>query len=342
MTGFARRGLIALCILQSLTLRATASESDFYKGKSIRLLISAPAGSGYDAYARLMARHFGKQLPGTPDVVPQNMPGAGGATLLNTVYNKGPFDGTAIFTLHFTLPLYQAIGGQGVRFDILKLRGIGRLLASNTVIGVAADSKSGVRTFEDALTKEAIIGTTGATSNSTLFPSILNKMVGTKFKLVAGYEGAGAVFLAMQRGEIDGFGSYSYLTFKSVHPDYLTKKLFHPIVQWGEQREQAWPDVPTAIDVAKTPIDKGAMQLVSAGSDIGFSYFMPPGVPDERAKNLQRAFDEMIKSPAFLSDAERSKLELRTATAKDIEGIVKKVLSASPEVIKRVVELNKL
>jgi tripartite-type tricarboxylate transporter receptor subunit TctC len=313
--------------------------ADFYRGKVITLLISAPPGTGYDAYARLMARHLGNHIPGNPTIIAKNHPAAGGVVLLNSAYNTGARDGTLLFTLHFNLPLYQAMGGQGVRFDAAKFIGLGRLLASNVVIGVAANSKSGVRNLSDAMQREALIGSAGATSNSTVFPTIINNLLGAKFKVVSGYEGEGGVFLAMERGEIDGFGSYSYLTFKSIRPDYLEKKLFFPIVQWGAKREEAWSDVPTAIDLAQTPIDKKAMELVSAGADIGFSYFMPPQTPGDRVLALRHAFTAMINDPAFLADAERSKLYLRPASAEDVEKIVGNVLAAPPEVIDRLTHL---
>ena len=324
-----------------MPLAVSADEiSDFYRGKRMTILISAPAGSGYDTYARLLARALPPHIPGNPTMVPQNMPGAGGMTLLNQAYNTGARDGTLVFTLHFTLPLYQAMGGRGVRFDAAKIIGLGRLLASNAVIGVGANSKSNVRTLTDAIARESVIGSTGVSSNATIYPTILNNMLGAKFKIVSGYSGEGDIFLAMERGEVDGFGSYSYLTFKATKPDYLTKKLFNPIVQWGAKREGEWSDVPTAIDAATTPVDRRAMELASSGPDIGFSYFMPPEVPTDRVKALRAAFDKMIKDPAFLADAERQNLPLRTASGEAMEGLVRNVLSATPDVINRLTELQ--
>lgn len=312
--------------------------ADFYQGKVITFLISGPAGSGYDAYARLLARNLQHHIPGNPTIVPQNMLGAGGMLLLNTAYNRGPRDGTLIFTLHFNLPLYQAMDGSGVQYDVSKLIGLGRLLASNAVIGVSSTSKSGVKTLEDAKEHEAVIGASGASSNSAVYPTIMNNMAGTKFKVVMGYQGDDGVFLAMERGETDGFGSYSYLTFKSLHPDYLAKKLFYPIVQWGSKREAEWSNVPTAIDVAETTIDKRAMELASSGPEIGFSYFMPPDVPKDRVAALRKAFGEMLKDPAFHKDAERAKLFLRPASGEEVEQVVRNVVSAPKEVVDRLTQ----
>jgi tripartite-type tricarboxylate transporter receptor subunit TctC len=336
------RGAFAVAVLAGILLAGAAFAdpiADFYQGKRITFLISGPAGSGYDQYARLLARGLPQHIPGNPTIVPQNMPAAGGMVLLNTAYNSGPRDGTLIFTMHFNLPLYQAMGGRGVHYDAGKLIGLGRLLASNAVIGVSAKSKSGVKTLADAMKREAVIGATGASSNSAVFPIIMNNMLGTRFKVIIGYEGEDGVFLAMQRGETDGFGSYSYLTFKSVHPDYLTQKLFYPLVQFGSKREEDWSDVPTAAEAAKTPIDKRAMELASSGPEIGFSYFMPPDLPKERVAALRKAFDDMVKDPAFLNDAKRAKMFLRTASGPEVEAIVKNVLTAPPNVIERLTQL---
>ncbi|MDH3241043.1 MAG: tripartite tricarboxylate transporter substrate-binding protein [Alphaproteobacteria bacterium] len=313
--------------------------SDFYGSKRMTILISTPPGGGYDVYARLLGRSLGEYIPGKPTIIPRNMPGAGGMVLLNYAYNKGAKDGTLLFTLHYNLPMYQAMGGRGVKYDARKIIGLGRLLASNAVTAVWAKSKSAVKTIGDALEREAVIGSTGATSNSTVYPIVLNNMLGTKFKVVSGYAGGGSVFLAMERGEIDGFGAYSYLTLKSVKPDYLTQKKIQPIVQWGPKREEEWSHVPTAVDLAKSGVDRAAMKIASTGPEIGFSYFMPPGVPAARVNALRTAFNTMIKDPAFLREAKRHRLDLRTADAAYVEKLVADVMAASPDSIDRLRQL---
>jgi tripartite-type tricarboxylate transporter receptor subunit TctC len=332
----------ALCLLLPKAATAADTVAGFYAGKTIRMAISGPPGSGYDLYARLLARHIGKYIPGNPSVVAENMTAAGGVVLLNTAYNTGPFDGTLMFTLHFNLPLYQAIGGAGVRFDIGRMSGIGRLLASNAATGVSSKSSSGVTNLADARQLKAVIGSAGATSNSTLFPIVMNRVLGTKLMVVSGYDGETAVFLAMERGEVDGFGAYSYLTFKSVHPEYLEQKLARPLIQWGASRETGWPDVPTAIEAATAPRDKDAMRLLSAGSDIGFSYFVGPGVPQERVDALRAAFNAVLKDPVFLADAEQAKLSLRPMAGEDIQALVRSVLTAPRDVVDRVIEVTKV
>ncbi|MEE8516011.1 MAG: hypothetical protein V3T02_05150, partial [Alphaproteobacteria bacterium] len=314
--------------------------ADFYKGKRMTILISSRAGSGYDVYARLLGRNLGRHIPGNPRIIPKNMPGAGGMRLLNHAYNKAPRNGSTLFTLHFNLPLWQAIGGSGVKYDASKIIGLGRLVASNAVVGVWSKSTSKVASLADAIKRQAIIGSTGATSNSTIYPIMLNNLLGSKFKVVHGYAGAFGVFLAMERGEIDGFGSYSYLSFKAVKPHYLEKKLFQPIVQWGPKREAGWPDIPTAIDLAKTAVDKKAMEIASSGPRIGFSYFMPPKVPKARVRALRAAFNAMVKDKAFLADAAKLKMSLRTATGQEIEKIVAGVMSAPADAIARLKDLR--
>ncbi len=319
---------------------AAADEiSDFYASKRMTILISTPPGGGYDVYARLLGRGLSDYIPGKPTIIPRNMPGAGGMVLLNYAYNKGERDGTLLFTLHYNLPMYQAMGGRGVRYDARKIIGLGRLLASNAVTAVWATSKSKVKTVKDALQREAVIGSTGATSNSTVYPIVLNNMLGTKFKVVSGYTGGGAVFLAMERGEIDGFGAYSYLTLKSVKSDYLTEKKIDPIVQWGPKREAEWSHVPTAIDLAKNETDRKAMEIASTGPEIGFSYFMPPEVPKARVAALRAAFDKMVKDPAFLREAKRHRLALRPADSAYVEKLVADVFAAPPAAIERLRQL---
>ena len=333
-----------VCLVASMRPALAASESvaAFYSGKTIRMLISGPPGSGYDIYARLLTRHMGKHIPGNPAFVAENMTAAGGLVLLNTAYNTGPFDGTLMFTLHFNLPLYQAIGGAGVRFDIGRMSGIGRLLASNAATGVYSKSSSGVTKLAEAKTRKTVIGSAGATSNSTLFPLVMNRILGTQIKVVSGYDGETAIFLAMERGEVDGFGAYSYLTFKSVRPEYLSQKLILPLVQWGAVREVEWPDVPTAVEAAGSPRDKQAMGLISAGSDIGFSYFVGPGVPQERIDALRRAFQLVLRDREFLAEVEQAKLSLRPMSGEDIQTLVRSVLTAPRDVVERVIDVTKL
>ncbi|MQA66580.1 MAG: hypothetical protein GEU76_11890 [Alphaproteobacteria bacterium] len=318
---------------------AADAVADFYKGKRITLLISTTAGSGYDLYARLLGRNLGRFIPGKPEITPINMPGAGGMVTLNNAYNSSPRDGTVLFTLHYSLPLYQAMGGRGVKYDARKIIGLGRLVASNAGTATWTASKAKVLSLADARQREAVIGATGATSNSTLYPFILNNMLGTKLKVVLGYAGGGQVFLAMERGEIDGFGAYSYLSLKAVKPDYIGKSQVTPLVQWGTEREAEWPNAPTAIEAAQTELDKQAMRVASAGPVIGFSYFMPPEVPKDRVAALRAAFNTMIKDKAFLAEANKAKMPLRPATGEEAEKIVASVMGAKPEVINRLRDL---
>lgn len=327
---------VAVAMISATTAPAGADAiADFYKGKAVTILISAPPGSGYDTYARLLGRGMQRFVPGNPNFVPRNMPGAGGMVVANTAYNKGPYDGTMLFTLHFTLPLYQAMGGSGVQFDASKMIGLGRLLASASAIGVWTASKSKVLTVAEAKQREVVLAGTGATSNSVLNPYMINNMIGTKFKVVSGYSGGGAALLAMERGETDGFGAYSYLTFKSTKPDFIDKKLITALVQFGVKREPDWADVPTAIELATNDIDRKAMEAATVGPEIGFSYFMPPRVLADRVRALRAAFDTMVKDPGFLGEAAKAKLDLRPASGPEVEQIVDKALGAPKAAIER-------
>lgn len=303
-----------------------ASVADFYKGKKIRILISSGAGGGYDQYARVMGRHLGRHIPGKPDMIPQNMPGAGGMKMMNFAYNKGAKDGTVMFTLHQNLPMYQAMGARGVRFDARKLIGIGRLTQSNELI--AAWHTAPVKNLKDAYKMQLIVGSTGASSNSTVYPHLARNMLGLKFKVISGYNSGSEVTLAMERGEIQGFGSYAWASMKVRKPEYMSKKLITPLVQFGLKREKVWPNTPLATELAKTPEDKAAMEVVAIGPLFGRSYWMAPGVPKARVKAVRDGFQAMLKDPKFLKDFNRQKMLLRPATGPELEALVTKLFAA--------------
>ncbi len=310
---------------------AAAKVADFYQGKTITVQIGNGPGGGYDTYARSMGRHIARHIPGQPRVIAINMPGAGGLKSVNRAYNIGPKDGSLIFSLNINLPMYQVMGGRGVMFDAGKFIGLGRLTHSNELIGTWHASP--IKTFADATKKQAIIGSSGASSNSTVYPMIAVNMLDAKFKIVTGYKGSSQFLLAMERGELDGFGSMSYASLAAGKPQYLTGKLINGLFQVGFKREKAWPDVPTLIDLARTPNEKRAMEVVAAGPAIGRSYMLPPGVPKDRVTALRAAFQAMLEDKDFLAEAKRLKMVLRPGTGKEVEDIIAGVLTTPPKVI---------
>lgn len=307
--------------------------SSFYAGKQITLLISSGVGGGYDLYGRLLARHMGKHIPGHPDIIPRNMPGAGGMRVLNFAYNQGARDGTLMFTLHIGLPLYQALGKHGVRYNAAKIIGIGRLAAGNACTCVWHTSS--VRSYGDSLKHAVVVGATQASSNSAVFPTVAARLLGAKIKVITGYKSSQQIILAMERGEVQGLGSEALASMQASFPKFITNHLVYPLFQWGLRREKAWANVPLASELAKDPTDRKAIEVLSAQMDIGRSYYLPPGVAKNRVRALRRAVKATVRDPAFIADAKKERADIRYATGEATEQMIANVLTAPHAALER-------
>jgi tripartite-type tricarboxylate transporter receptor subunit TctC len=338
MLAVLRACAIVLVTMAALSGEAASADSvaDFYQGKRITILVGAAPGPAYDLYARMLAGHIGKYIPGNPSFIVRNMPGAGGMVALNSLYNQGPQDGTALITLHIALPLEQALGNKAVHYDARKLIGIGRFAAGNTVTG--AWHSAGVTSYKDLFEKQLVIGGGQASSNTVTFPTVAQKLFGLKLKIVAGYESMNEQLLAMERGEIQGLGSISLASLHDWKPEYFSQKLFIPLFQWGLAREPELPDIPAVGELGKNPVDRTAVELLAAQMDLGRSFFLPPGVPRERAAALRAAFDAMVADPDFLAEAKKTGTEVRYASGADMEAVIARVLNAPPPAIQRLGE----
>lgn len=312
---------------------APATAADFYAGKTIDLLISSGAGGGYDLYARILGRHIDRYIPGTPSIVAQNMPGAGGMRLLNHAYNVAKQDGTVIFTLHQNLPMFQRMGARGVQYDAQKIRSIGRLSAGNELL--LASKNSGFKSYKDLYEKEIVVGSTGASSNSTVYPYLARNMLGLKFKVITGYKSGTEVELAMERGELQGMGSWSLGSMYASGAEYLKPGALVPLVQFGPKREKEWPDAPTVLELAKNAEDKAALDVVVQGPELGRSYWVGPGVPAERLKILRDAFNQMVKDEKFLAEFKKLKMLERFTTGEEMDAVIKTIFAAPDSSIER-------
>lgn len=324
---------LALAGVIGASAAAPASAADFYAGKTIDLMISSGAGGGYDLYARILGRHIDRHIPGRPNIVAQNMPGAGGMRLLNHAYNVGKQDGTLIFTLHQNLPMFQRMGARGVKYDAQKIQSIGRLSAGNELLLASKDS--GIKSYKDLYEKEIVVGSTGASSNSTVYPYLARNMLGLKFKVISGYKSGTEVQLAMERGELQGMGSWSLGSMYASGPTYLKPGAMVPLVQFGPKREKEWPDAPTVLELAKTPEDKAALEVVVQGPEIGRSYWVGPGVPADRVKVLRTAFNGMIKDEKFLAEFKRQRMLERFATGEEMDAVITAIFAAPQSSIDR-------
>ncbi len=315
----------------------------FYKGKSVRLLIGYSAGGGYDTYARAIARHMGKHIPGKPNIVPQNMTGAGSRRAANYLYNVAPKDGSVIATIGQATPLDQAVKKKGVKYDANKFNWLGNSIVDNNITIILAST--GIKTLQDAKKMGGVIcGATGATSPSVTSPQIINNLVGTKFRIIRGYPGGAVINLAMERKEVNCRGSNSWSSTKATLGDQLKKRAFSIVLQWGKKKDPRIAkymgrDVPLISDFAKTDLDRKALAMIIAGVTIGRPFVAPPGVPKARVTALRRAFDATMTDAGFLALAKKQKMDLNPMKGEEVQKLAASVVASPPDAVARLKEL---
>jgi len=309
--------------------------ADFYKGKQIQFVIRSGVGGGYDLYARVLGRHIGKHIPGNPQVIPVNMPGGGGIKAANYVANVAPKDGTILTIVSQGLPVDQALGiNTGLEADLRNFNWLGNMSSHNQVSVVWHTSKT--QSWEDALKRETVMGTTGAGSISTQVPALFNNVLGAKFKLVVGYADGADVNLAMERGEVEARATNPWVSYKAVTPHLVEKKMIKPIVQIGMQKEPDLPDVPLMRDLAKTPEQKQVIDFISRSVSVGRPIATTPGVPPERVAALRKAFDATLADPEFLAEAEKQRMEIRAMSGAELAQLIKDIIEAPADIREKV------
>ena len=308
--------------------------ADFYKGKTITILVPIGPGGTYDLYARLGAEILQKHLPGKPQVITQLMTGGGGAVSTNYLANRSPQDGTSLLSLHGSAPQNQVLGVTGVSYDLGKFLMVGQFSPLNSSLTVWR-ATAPATTIEEAKKKEVVLGSTGAGSYQYQLPVLLNALIGTKIKVVLGYRGIPEQNLAMERGEIHGRGG-TLVSWAVTEAHWVRENKIAHLVQVGKARAKGFEDVPLATELVSDPNHKLAFDLVSAGSLMGRSLAASPGIPADRAKALRAAFDAGIKDPEILDKAKQMKLDLDPASGADLEAIVKRILATPKAVIELV------
>jgi tripartite-type tricarboxylate transporter receptor subunit TctC len=309
------------------------SAEEFYRGKTINFVIGYPTGGAPDIYARLVARHMAKHIAGKPNMVARNMPGAGSLTAANHMFNTAPKDGTSVALTSPTMPLEEMLGVSQVKFRASQFNWLGRLATNPNITFIA--NTSPVKTIKDAFDKVAILGATARSSTNAIYPFVLNNVLGTKFRIVTGYEGTAAVILAMERGEVEGLSS-TYDGLKAQREDWLKTKKVNIVVQYLLRRHPELPDVPTSLEVASTPEQVMILRTVSSASEIGKFVFTTPEVPADRVVALRKAFDAMVKDPDFLAEATRLRIEIDPLSGADLQKIVRETQSIPADLIERV------
>jgi tripartite-type tricarboxylate transporter receptor subunit TctC len=313
---------------------AAQSVEEFYRGKTINMVISSGEGGTNDAYARLIADQLGKHIPGNPTIVPRNMPGAGGLKAANYIYEIAPKDGLYYGIVQRGIAVQPLMEVQSANYDPRQYVWVGST-ARETSVGVVWAASTDVKTIQEAMQKELIIGSSGVGNDTGGFPLVLNHFLGTKFKLIHGYKSGSEITLAMERGEVQGRIGWSWGSVKSRSADWLRDNKIRILVQMGVEKAEDLPNVPLVLDLAKSPEDRDAMELIFAASTIGWPSVMPPGTPPDRVAAIRAAYDRMVKSPEFAAQAEKRNLELDPVKGEEIDKIVARIMSFPPPVVER-------
>lgn len=303
----------AALILATMSAAAPAradAVTDFYKGKTITVIVSFGAGGAYGLYTQLLARHLPKFIPGNPAIVPNYMPGAGGIKATNYLYNVAAKDGSVIGIPPDTLVLSNVLTPDKVKYKSSDFRWIGAVVRANNVLVMRSDA---AKTMDDIASKHTIVGGAGPGSPSIMMPLLLKWMTGGDMKVVAGYKGSGDIMIAIERGELQG-AVFGWTSWKSLRGNWLKSGWAVPIVQFGVEKEADLPNIPLAHEIARTPEARKVVAFMSSSGAIGRSYVMPPKAPDDRLAALRTAFDRMVKDPEFLADAGKRKAEVIPAT----------------------------
>ncbi len=343
---FRRARRLALCVIGWSTaatagIPARADEvADFYSGKTVQLIIGYASGGGYDDYARLLGRHIGAHIPGTPTVIVQNMPGAGSIRAANYLYNVAPRDGTVFGGFARGIFLDPLLGrGEAMRYVPAKFGWLGSI--SNDIGVCAFRVDSGIELFVDMQTKRYKIGATGAGADSDVFSNLLRKMFNLPMQLVPGYQSAAETVLAIQRKEVDGRCGWSWSTLSSRNRDLLTSKQIKVVLQLGDRKVPELEDVPTVLEIAGNAERESILRLIIARQTMARPYVAPPGLPPARLAALRKAFDDTMADPEFLADAMRLDLDVRPLKGEEADALIKRVYATPPDIVKLAAALMK-
>ena len=340
MKHFVRVCLGALAALVPFEFPVHAQDlvADFYRGKIVEVYVGFSVGGGYDIHGRLVARHLGRFIPGNPTVVPFNMVGAGSLKLVNWLYNAAPRDGTVLGIVSRGIPFEPLVGiapPDTLRFDPTKLTWIGS--TSDEVSICASWQGTGIETFSDLYERELIVGGVGVGVDTDIFPLIMEGVLGVDFRIISGYPGSAEIDIAMERGEVDGRCGWSWSSLAATHMDWVHEGKINLLVEISLRRH---PDlqalgVPWLMDMAETEEDRQILRLILSRGLIGRPFIAPPDIPPERVAALQNAFDEMVRDPEFLAEAERMRLEISPLTGEQAAALIDEVYSTPAPIVER-------
>jgi len=327
----------ATCLVCATGFAAHAqSAKQFYSGKSLRFIIPAGAGGGYDSYYRLFARHVSEHIPGHPRIIDENMPGAAGMRATNWLYTAAPKDGTVLGSTFNTLLTEPLLGDTQTQYDPTKFEWIGSLNTQYNACTVWHSSP--IKTIQDAMKQQVLVSTTGFAGNTAKTPLMLNKLIGTKFKLIAGYSTTG-MRLAVERGEVQGVCGLSYDTFQVANPEWLKDHKVRFIIQTGPRKIKELPNVPLLINFVHDPKQRAALKVLDVGQDVGRPIMFPPGTPKYLVDALRTAFVATMKDHAFLADAHRMRIDPHWMSGAASEKEIQEAYKTPKDVVELTAEL---
>jgi tripartite-type tricarboxylate transporter receptor subunit TctC len=322
--------LFALSMLPQQA-RAQASVADFYRGRSVNLIVGYSAGGGYDTYTRILARHLGKHIPGNPTIVVQNMPGAGSLKLANFLYSVAPKDGATIGTFSRGMAMEPLIGGTNVQFDSTKFTWLGS--GTNETSVFVTWHASQIRTWNDVIAKPFTVGGEGSGSDPDIYALLLKNAFGAKLRLISGYPGTAELTLAMERGEIDSRASWSWSSLKSLRPDWIVQKKVYFPVQLNLTRGAELPDVPPITEFAKSDQQRQMLKLILSRQDMARPYAAPPGIPEERKAALRKAFSDTLADPELIAEMKARGHEVNPLSGAALETMVRELYATPADVV---------
>jgi len=323
--------LAALLVLPSLASAQTVA--DFYRGKQITLLIASGAAGGYDTYARIFARHVGRHIPGEPAIAPKNVPAAGGLTAANALYAVSARDGLTLGALTNGVAMDPLFGNPGARFDAQKFNWIGSIGKLQNICATWIDSP--IKSIDAAKTREVVVAAAGATSNTAIVPRVLNAVLGTRFKVVAGYDPGAGLNLALEGGEVEGICGLSWSTLKASRPDWIREQKLNVILQVAIDRLPELGAVPSALDLVADPAGRQVLQLILLRQEMGRPLAAPPDVPAERVAALRAAFAATMTDREFLADATRYQMEIEPLTGEEVGKLLGRAYAAPRDIVAR-------
>jgi tripartite-type tricarboxylate transporter receptor subunit TctC len=317
----------------AIALIASALACQSAAAQTVTMVVGYSPGASYDIYMRNFARHLGKHLPGNPNVIAQNMAGAGSLRSANFIFNTAPKDGNTLGVFARGLAMQPLLDNTGVQYDPLKFNWIGSLSADVSLV-LSWHTKP-FKTIDDLRTREMVVAGTGSGADSVIFPYILNGVLGTKMKIVTGYPGAADFLLAVERQEADGTAGVSWSGLNASKPEWIAKKQINVIMQLGLKKHPGMNPAPLVMEFAKNDSDRGVLELIFSRQDMGYPVVAPPGTPPERVAVLRKAFEAVLRDPEYIADAKKQHLETEFMRGVEVEALIKRVMASPPDVFER-------